>query len=60
MRTGVPAIELNQDVTRYFDVHHTANDTLERIVPDDLRQNIAAWAVTLYLLAEMDWNPAAK
>jgi len=60
VRTGVPAIELNQDVTRYFDVHHTANDTLERIVPDDLRQNIAAWAVTLYLLAEMDWNPAAK
>jgi carboxypeptidase Q len=53
---GVPVIALNQDASKYFDVHHTANDTLAQIDPAELRQNIAAWAVTLYVLAEMDWN----
>jgi hypothetical protein len=54
--TGVPLLALNQDASRYFDVHHTANDTLERVRLADLQQNIAAWAVTLYLMAEMDWD----
>ncbi len=54
--TGVPELTLEQDATLYFDVHHTANDTLERIDRDELRQNIAAWAVTLYLAAEMGWD----
>jgi carboxypeptidase Q len=52
----VPVLLLHQDLTRYFDIHHTANDTLERIDRDELRQNIAAWAVTLYLIAEMGWD----
>jgi acetylornithine deacetylase/succinyl-diaminopimelate desuccinylase-like protein len=54
--TGVPELTLDQDATLYFDVHHTANDTLERIDREALRQNIAAWAVTLYLAAEMGWD----
>jgi len=54
--TGVPVLAFNQDASGYFDVHHTANDTLERVHVDDLRQNIAVWAVALYLLAEMDWD----
>lgn len=54
--TGVPLLALNQDASRYFDVHHTANDTLERVQLADLQQNIAVWAVTLYLMAEMDWD----
>ncbi len=54
--TGVPLLALNQDASRYFDVHHTANDTLERVHLADLQQNIAVWAVTLYLMAEMDWD----
>lgn len=54
--TGVPVLAFNQDASRYFDVHHTANDTLERVRLDDLQQNIAVWAVALYLLAEMDWD----
>lgn len=53
---GVPLLSLSQDMSRYFDAHHTANDTLERIDPAQLRQNIAAWAITLYLIAEMDWD----
>ncbi|HVY84310.1 MAG TPA: M28 family peptidase, partial [Caulobacterales bacterium] len=53
---GVPVISLDQDGTRYFDAHHTANDTLARIDPAQLRQNVAAWAVFLYLAAETDWD----
>ena len=25
---GVPVMDVRQDMTRYFDVHHTANDTV--------------------------------
>ena len=53
---GVPAISLNQDATHYFDYHHTADDTLDKIDRDRLRQNIAAWAIFLYLAAEQDWD----
>jgi len=51
---GVPAFRLNQDGTDYFDFHHTADDVLDRIDPDDLDQNVAAWAAFLWLLAESD------
>jgi Zn-dependent M28 family amino/carboxypeptidase len=53
---GTPIIALNQDASKYFDVHHTANDTLAQINRTELRQNIAAWAITLYLAAEMGWD----
>jgi carboxypeptidase Q len=54
---GAAIIALNQDMSRYFDVHHTANDVLAEVDPQALRQNIAAWAIALYLAAEMDWEP---
>lgn len=37
---GVPAIDLAQDGTRYFDLHHTPDDTLDKIDPVQLRQNV--------------------
>lgn len=46
------AIELSQDGTDYFDVHHTDNDTLERIDAAALRQNVAAWSVVTWLAAQ--------
>lgn len=46
------AIELSQDGSDYFDVHHTDNDTLERIDPAALRQNVAAWSVVAWLAAQ--------
>jgi hypothetical protein len=49
---GVPVVGLQQDGTDYFDLHHTADDTLDKITPDALRQNVAAYAALLYLLAE--------
>jgi len=47
-----PAIGLNQDGTAYFDVHHTVHDTLDRIEPAALQQNVACWAVTAWLAAQ--------
>jgi len=49
----VPVISLNQDGTDYFDWHHTANDTLDKIDPKDLDQNVAAWTAVAYAAAEM-------
>ena len=49
----VPVIALGQDGTTYFDYHHTANDTLDKIDPKDLDQNVASWAAVAYVAAEM-------
>ncbi|HEY0513332.1 MAG TPA: M28 family peptidase [Thermoanaerobaculia bacterium] len=49
----VPMISLSQDATTYFDIHHTANDTLDKIDPRDLDQNVAAWTAVAYAVADM-------
>jgi Zn-dependent M28 family amino/carboxypeptidase len=51
-RSGWAAIGLSQDASQYFDYHHTANDTLDKVDPAQLRQNVAAWAVTVWLAAQ--------
>jgi carboxypeptidase Q len=48
---GVPALGLLQDGRTYFHYHHTAADTLDKIVPAELRENAAAMAVMGYALA---------
>jgi hypothetical protein len=48
---GVPAVGLSQDGTYYFDVHHTPDDTLDKVDPEALRQNVAAWTAMLAVLA---------
>ena len=45
---------LAQDGTDYFDYHHTHNDTLDKIEPAALDQNVAAYAVFAWLAAESD------
>jgi len=50
----VPVINLNQDASRYFDYHHTMDDTLNKVRPDELAQNVAAWTSFLYLVADSD------
>ena len=50
-KLGMPVIDLNQDASRYFDLHHTANDTLDKVNPEHLRQNLAAWVTLVYLTA---------
>jgi hypothetical protein len=51
---GMPWAQLAQDGTDYFDYHHTANDTLDKIEPAALDQQAAAYAVLAYLAAETD------
>lgn len=53
-RDGVPTFRLNQDGTDYFDVHHTADDVIDRIDAETLDQNVAAWAALLWLIADSD------
>ncbi|MFA4893165.1 M20/M25/M40 family metallo-hydrolase [Brevundimonas sp.] len=51
---GVPVFGLNQDGSRYFDLHHTADDTLDKIDPEQMSQNVAAWAALVWLIADSD------
>lgn len=44
-------IDLQQDGTRYFDLHHTPDDTLDKIDPVQLRQNVAVWTAVVQVLA---------
>ena len=48
---GLPGVGLSQDGTRYFDLHHTPDDTLDKIDPEQLRQNVAAWTAVLAMLS---------
>jgi len=54
VEAGVPAFILNQDASRYFDIHHTADDTLDKIDREQLDQNVAAWAALVWLAADSD------
>ncbi len=51
---GVPLVDLEQDPARYFDTHHTANDTFARIDSGALSQAAASFATAAWGLAEMD------
>ncbi len=46
-------IDLNQDMTRYFDWHHTPDDTLDKIDPAQLQQNVDVWAAVLRIVANV-------
>ena len=48
---GTAIIDLQQDGTRYFDLHHTPDDTLDKIDPVQLRQNVAVWTAVVGILA---------
>ena len=54
MHSGVSTIRLSQEGTDYFDLHHTPDDTLDKIDPDELAQNVAAYAATIFLFADAD------
>ena len=51
IKAGAPWISLSQDGIRYFDYHHTPDDTLDKIDPAQLRQNVAAWTAMLAVLS---------
>lgn len=51
-KAGMATFGLHQDGTRYFDIHHTADDTIDKIIPEEIAQNVAAWVVFVALAAE--------
>jgi carboxypeptidase Q len=50
---GVPCFGPIQDERFYFNYHHTAADTLDKVVPQELQQNAAVIAVLAYALANL-------
>jgi hypothetical protein len=50
---GVPVFSIQQDASGYFDYHHTANDTFDKVVPASLDRVVAAVAAFAYVAAEM-------
>jgi hypothetical protein len=53
-KAGVPSFSPIQDSRFYFNYHHTAADTLDKIVPKELAENSAVVAVVAYALANME------
>jgi Zn-dependent M28 family amino/carboxypeptidase len=52
VQRGVPVVDLENDGTRYFDIHHTADDTLDKIDPVQLDQAIEAWSRMLRIVVD--------
>jgi hypothetical protein len=49
---GVPQLGMRQENSRYFDIHHSAEDTLDKVDPTELDKAAAAWAATIWVMAE--------
>jgi carboxypeptidase Q len=50
----MPVADLRHDATHYFDYHHTADDTLDKVDPGDLQQCVAAYTVLAWHIASDD------
>lgn len=53
-RAGVPSFAPLIDTSRYFDYHHTAADTLDKVDPDHLRRHVAVMTATAWFLANVE------
>ena len=53
-KRGVANFSLIQDSRFYFNYHHTAADTLDKIVPQELAENAAINAFLAYALANLE------
>jgi hypothetical protein len=50
---GVPGFAPLVDARHYFDYHHTAADTLDKVDPQNLKTQVATMAVLAYYLAQL-------
>ena len=53
-KAGVPAFSPMQDGRSYFDYHHSAADTFDKVMPRELAENSAVMAVAAYALANSE------
>jgi Zn-dependent M28 family amino/carboxypeptidase len=53
---GVPTMRFQQDGTDYFDLHHTPDDTFDKIDADDIAENVAAFALMAWHAANAETN----
>jgi len=53
-KAGVPAFAPIQDSRFYFQYHHTAADTLDKVVPKELAENSAVAALAAYGLPNLE------
>lgn len=53
---GVPVVSLAQNGWDYFDLHHTSDDTLDKIDPEEVAQNVAAYAAFTWMAANTPGN----
>jgi len=53
MQLGVAGAHLNTDAPRYFWVHHTPADTMDKLDPAEMARNVAVMATLAYVLAEI-------
>lgn len=56
MREGVIGASLDVEGSRYFDIHHTPADTLDKVDPRELALCVATMAVMAYTVADLP-NP---
>ena len=54
---GIPMLGVMQDVSSYFDWHHTAGDTLDKADPFELSLATAAFAVVAHAVADLPTRP---
>jgi len=54
VRAGVPTVSFRPDTSRYFEWHHSAEDTLDKVDPAQLSQSVAAWSAFIYVVANSD------
>jgi carboxypeptidase Q len=52
-QAGVPLVGLDTDGRTYFDIHHTEADTLDKVDPAALADDVAAAAALAYVVADM-------
>lgn len=50
---GVPTISPTVDGTRYFWFHHSSGDTMDKLDPHEMAENVAFLAVTAFVAADM-------
>ena len=50
---GVPTLSPTVDGTKYFWYHHSSADTMDKLDPREMAENVALFSVLAYVVADM-------